>query len=110
MTIKVEGIEVAYSDPATDPPGQERPTRLIDPIYTVTSSNHSGNQDHTMSFRANADGLLTIKIKQQERCLRTQNLAITANREFDYQTKLMEGTNEFTFSFTPDKTIRQKNT
>ncbi len=29
--------------------------------------------------------------------------AITANREFDYQTKLMEGTNEFTFSFTPDK-------
>ena len=43
MTIKVEGIEVAYSDPATDPPGQERPTRLIDPIYTVTSSNHSGN-------------------------------------------------------------------
>ena len=25
MTIKVEGIEVAYSDPATDPPGQERP-------------------------------------------------------------------------------------
>lgn len=50
-------------DPATDPPGQERPTRLIDPIYTVTSSNHSGNQDHTMSFRANADGLLTIKNK-----------------------------------------------
>lgn len=50
MTIKVEGIEVAYSDPATDPPGQERPTRLIDPIYTVTSSNHSGNQDHTMSL------------------------------------------------------------
>ena len=32
-----------------------------------------------------------------------KDLAITANREFDYQTKLMEGTNEFTFSFTPDK-------
>ncbi|MGC2952016.1 hypothetical protein ACPTI3_14810, partial [Enterococcus faecium] len=32
-----------------------------------------------------------------------KNLANTANREFDYQTKLMEGTNELTFSFTPDK-------
>ena len=104
MTIKVEGIEVAYSDPATDPPGQERPIRLIDPIYTVTSSNHSGNQDHTMSFRANADGLLTIKNQATGEVLENaKDLAITANREFDYQTKLMEGTNEFTFSFTPDK-------
>ncbi len=95
MTIKVEGIEVAYSDPATDPPGQERPIRLIDPIYTVTSSNHSGNQDHTMSFRANADGLLTIKNQATGEVLENaKDLAITANREFDYQTKLMEGTNE----------------
>ncbi|MGS7347339.1 DUF1565 domain-containing protein, partial [Enterococcus faecium] len=91
-------------DPATDPPGQERLTRLIDPIYTVTSSNHSGNQDHTMSFRANADGLLTIKNQATGEVLENaKDLAITANREFDYQTKLMEGTNEFTFSFTPDK-------
>ena len=48
-----------------------------------------------MSFRANADGLLTIKNKATGEVLKNaKNLAITANREFDYQTKLMEGTNE----------------
>lgn len=104
MTIKVEGIDLSFSDPATDPPAKERPNKIIEPVYNVTSSRYSGNEDHTMTFRANADGLLTIKEQETGEVLAgADQLIVKANRDFTYPAKLRPGVNRFVFSFTPDE-------
>ncbi len=64
MTIKVDEIDLTFSDPATDPPAKERPNKIIEPIYSVTSSNYSGDANHVLSFKTNADGQLTIVNRQ----------------------------------------------
>lgn len=104
MTIKVDEIDLTFSDPATDPPAKERPNKIIEPIYSVTSSNYSGDANHVLSFKTNADGQLTIVNRQTNEIIgEAKDVAIQANKEQQFETKLMTGENHFTFRFTPDK-------
>jgi LPXTG-motif cell wall-anchored protein len=104
MTIKVEGIQLSYSDPKTDPPAEDRPNKIIEPVYTVTSSSHTGNKDHTLSFKANADGLLKVTDQTTMEVLEHgKDIPVTANREVQVPTTLTQGTNQFLFTFIPDK-------
>ncbi len=103
MTINVDDIVLSFSDPATDPPAQERPNKIIEPVYAVTSSNYSGDENHQLSFKANADGVLTIVDRRTNKALESaKDLPIQANVESQFQTKLMIGENPFVFYFTPD--------
>jgi hypothetical protein len=102
MTIKVTDIDLTYTDPATDPPAKERPNRVIEPVYTVTSREQTGSAAHELRFRANADGLLTIKTAAGTLLDGAEAINVSANREAVFTTTLTPGENDFIFSFTPD--------
>jgi LPXTG-motif cell wall-anchored protein len=102
MTIKVTDIDLTYTDPATDPPAKERPNRVIEPVYTVTSREQTGSSSHELRFRANADGLLNIKTADGALLDGAEAISVTANREVSFETSLIPGENNFIFAFTPD--------
>lgn len=103
MTIVVEDISLVFSDPNDDPDAQERPIEYITPVYAVTSAAHTGNSNHQLRFRANADGQLDILDGSNSTSLLDGTSAsIQANQEFVFAVVLEEGRNPYTFVFTPD--------
>lgn len=99
--ITVSDIALTISDPKTDPPAEERPVTLVTPSYTVTSATAVGTSGYDLVFRANADGVLTMKNANGQ--IITKDEAIKANTNITKRVYLSKGNNTFQVTFTPDK-------
>lgn len=103
MDITVDNIDLTFSDPATDPPAQDRPIRTIEPVYQILSGSTSGTQAHDIYFKANATGILNVKDRLTNQILSgAEAVQITANQEQVVPVTLDVGANQFTLEFTPD--------
>ena len=98
--ITVTDIELITTDPATDPPPEEREISYVTPSYRVISPTETGIRDHELVFIANADGLLTIKDSNGNSIM--ENQAVKANTYVKKAVSLAEGINSYTVEFTPD--------
>ena len=92
-------ISFTTSDPASDPPAEERPLALVIPSYSVVSAAIANQESYTLEFAANADGALTVENESRE-VLWAQPAA--ANEKQRIPVQLKAGKNAFTLTFTPD--------
>jgi len=100
-SITVTDIELSTSDPATDPPAEERPIKKVTPIYKVVSAKAVGTSDYDLVYRGNADGVLTITDSLGK--IITKEEHVTANTNVSKRVSLNKGNNIFTITFTPDE-------
>ncbi|WP_051650696.1 pectinesterase family protein [Lachnoclostridium phytofermentans] len=100
-SITVTDIKLTTSDPATDPPAEERPIKKVTPIYKVVSANAVGTSDYDLVYRGNADGVLTITDSFGR--IITKEEHVSANTNISKRVSLNKGNNIFTITFTPDE-------
>lgn len=97
--VEFTDIDFVTSDPAQDPPAEERPLTYVTPNYYVASAKIANSTDHTMVYYGNADGTLTVKNANGDEIF---NGAVSANRKEKIPAVLSAGKNTFTFTMTPD--------
>lgn len=102
--ITVSDINLNITDPLTDPPAEEREMEEVDPNYQITSPTATGISQYNCTFRANADGKLTITTRNGIKI--AENQAIKANTNFATPVNLLSGNNQFQVTFTPDPSFK----
>lgn len=98
--ITVTDIELKITNPADDPPPEEREITYITPSYRMISPTETGIKDHELIFIANADGILSIKDSEENIVLEGES--VKANTYVKAYVALRKGINNYTVEFTPD--------
>ena len=96
-------IAFVTSDPANDPPAEERPVTLVEPSYRAVSATVANKSAYTLSYYGNADGNLTVADADGNRLY---SGAVAAGRKTDVPLTLVRGDNRFILTVTPDADFR----
>ena len=98
--VKFTDISLTLTDPANDAPAEERPAEYVTPNYQVLSAGTANKAAYTLSFRANADGKLTVAKK--DGTVLADGLKVWGGKTADIHVRLAQGVNTYTLTFTPD--------
>lgn len=97
--ITFKDIHLNIIDPEEDELAEESDVEYVEPIYTVTSPGAVGVKDYNFGFRANADGILSVKFAN---VFILNAVAVTADEEVSCPVELTGMDNVFHVTFTPD--------
>ena len=100
--ITFTDISFTTSDPQTDPPAEEQPVSLVDPLYQIMSASTSNSSAYKLVFLGNADGMLNITNNGED----AYTGPVTAGKRTDIPISLTAGSNHLEIVMTPDENYR----
>lgn len=98
--VTVSNMTMTTIAPEDDAPAENREIEYIEPNYTIESASIANDPIHKLVYYGNADGTLTIQDAAGNVVVNAQH--VLANTKNPFQVTLLEGTNQFTVTFTPD--------
>ena len=102
--VSISDISFTTSDPATDPPAQERPIEYITPSYNIVSPDSAGSEIYNLIYSGNADARLTITGPDGQAIV--SDLSVAAGEKISREVILQSGANRFGITVTPDPDYR----
>jgi len=102
--VTVSDVSMKITDPAKDAPRKEEPPQMVPLAVKVDSPTTYGESQYPFVFTANADGLISIKDKDENIIL--PPAAVKAGRDFTMTGTLPAVFNDFVVTFAPDKNFR----
>ena len=100
--ITFTDISFTTSDPQTDPPAEEQPVSLVDPLYQIMSASTSNSSAYKLVFLGNADGMLNITNNGED----AYTGPVTAGKRTGIPISLTAGSNHLEIVMTPDENYR----
>ena len=97
--VRVSGVSLRTSDPATDPPARPEPAEAVPLVARVDSPRSFHKGSYPFVFAANADGLLDLS---EGRTPLLRGARVRAGEDFRRSLELGEGNHELSLLFTPD--------
>ena len=98
--ITVTNMTLTTIAPEDDAPAEGHEIEYIYPKYSIESAEISNSADYTLVYYGNADGTLTIA--KEDGSVVVDGQHVLANTKNPFPATLVEGTNQFTVTFTPD--------
>lgn len=92
-------ISLQIIDPKDDAPAEDRPTEYVTPSYQVLSATTANKAAYTLTFRANADGVLNATDANGAKI--ADNLSVKSGKNVDLPVTLAEGKNNYVLNFAP---------
>ena len=102
--VSISEISFTTSDPATDPPAQERPVDYVTPSYNIVSPDSTGSETYNLIYSGNADARLTITGADGQ--VIVSDLTVEAAEKVSREVILQPGANRFNVTVTPDPDYR----
>lgn len=102
--VSISDISFTATDPADDPPGEERPMQYVTPSYNIESPAATGSQTYTLVYSGNADARLTITGSDGQAVV--SDLTVAAGEKVSRDVVLQPGANNFNVTVTPDPNYR----
>ncbi len=99
--VTVSDVKLTITDPATDPPAEEKPADLVALYTKINSPSGYYTRQYPFVFTANADGYITVK-ESASNHVYIENQPVKANEDFKQTIKLLSDSNNLYISFTPD--------
>ena len=105
--VTVSDVSLTITNPATDPKAEKEPAELIALSTKVDAPTTSANSNYNLVFRANADGVITIKDSKNTI---VNGAKVRANEDYSKVVTLKKDDNSFVITFDPvDSYIPGKN-
>ena len=101
----ISDVKLTITDPATDPPAEEKPADLVALYTKVNSPSGYYSRQYPFVFTANADGTLTVK-ESGTNHVYIENAVVKANEDYSQTIDLISDSSNLYVIFTPDKDYR----
>ena len=104
VDVTYSDIELKLTDPADDAPAEEREDTLVTPAYNIISAAVSNSAAYDLVYSGNADGKLSVTAPNGSTVVADKT--VTAGEKITMPVSLVEGSNKFRISFTPNSDYR----